>query len=102
MAKNLTKTLEPQRTVLWTDSQVVLHWISSIKSFGRFFQNRVLKIKETTQNYDWKYVPTESNPADLQTRGISSTQFKESTWWMQGPSWISDENSWPTWTPQVK
>ncbi|CAG2223177.1 unnamed protein product [Mytilus edulis] len=21
---------------------------------------------------------------------------------MQGPSWISDENSWPTWTPQVK
>ncbi|VDI18657.1 Hypothetical predicted protein [Mytilus galloprovincialis] len=43
-----------------------------------------------------------SNPADLQTRGISSTQFKESTLWMQGPSWISDENSWPTWTPQVK
>ncbi|XP_063447979.1 uncharacterized protein LOC134727528 [Mytilus trossulus] len=50
----------------------------------------------------WKYVPTDSNPADLQTRGISSTQFKESTLWMQGPSWISDENSWPTWTPQVK
>ncbi|CAG2257948.1 unnamed protein product [Mytilus edulis] len=64
--------------------------------------NRVLEIKETTQNYDWKYVPTESNPADLQTRGISSTQFKESTLWMQGPSWISDETSWPTWTPQVK
>ncbi|CAG2230658.1 unnamed protein product [Mytilus edulis] len=21
---------------------------------------------------------------------------------MQGPSWISDENSWPTWTPQIK
>ncbi|VDI22616.1 Hypothetical predicted protein [Mytilus galloprovincialis] len=48
--------------------------------------------------YDTYY----SNPADLQTRGISSTQFKESTLWMQGPSWISDENSWPTWTPQVK
>ncbi|XP_071151854.1 uncharacterized protein [Mytilus edulis] len=102
IAKNLTKTLKPQRTVLWSDSQIVLHWISSLKSFGRFVQNRVLEIKETTQHYDWKYVPTDSNPADLQTRGISSTQFKESTLWMQGPSWISDENSWPTWTPQVK
>ncbi|CAC5419883.1 unnamed protein product [Mytilus coruscus] len=83
MAKHLTKTLEPQRTVLWSDSQIVLHWISSSKTFGRFVQNRVLEIKETTQNYGWKYVPTESNPADLQTRGISSTQFKESTLRMQ-------------------
>ncbi|XP_063442541.1 uncharacterized protein LOC134722840 [Mytilus trossulus] len=100
MAKNITKTLKPQRIVLWSDSQIVLHWISSLKSFGRIVQNRVIEIKESTQNYDWKYVPTDSNPADLQTRGISSTQFKESTLWMQGPSWISDENSWPTWTPQ--
>ncbi|CAC5415044.1 unnamed protein product [Mytilus coruscus] len=90
------------KAILWSDSQIVLHWILSSKTFGRFVQNRVLDIKETTQNYDWKYVPTESNTADLQTRGISSTQFKESTLWMQGPSWISNENSWRTWTPQVK
>ncbi|XP_071177756.1 uncharacterized protein [Mytilus edulis] len=94
MAKNLTKTLEPQqRRVLLSDSQIVLHWISSIKPFGRFVQNRVLEIKETTQNYDWKYVPTESNPAYLQTREISSTQFKESTLRMQGLSSISDDNT---------
>ena len=50
----------------------------------------------------WKYVPTDSNPADLQTRGITAVQFKESSLWRNGPTWINDEESWPKWTPNLK
>lgn len=102
IARQLTDNLEIERTVLWSDSQIVLHWIASSKSFGKFVNNRTKEIKESTRNSEWKYVPTESNPAYLQTRGISATQFKESKLWMHGPSWISDENRWPTLTQQPK
>ena len=50
----------------------------------------------------WNYVPTDSNPADLQTRGITAVQFKESSLWINGPTWINDEESWPKWTPNLK
>ena len=102
IARQLLQNLEIHQAVFWIDSQIVLHWISSSKQFCKFVRNRVNEIKEVTQNYEWKYIPTESNPADLQTRGISATQYRESTLWMNGPTWISDENSWPEWKPNLK
>ena len=90
-----------QRTVFWSDSQIVLHWLSSSKSLGKLANNRINEIKELTQGCEWKYVPTESNPADLQTRGVSSTQFKNNSLWNHGPAWITDESSWPTWCPSI-
>ena len=102
IATQLIRNLEINRVIFWSDSQIVLHWISSTKQKGKFVKNRVSEIKESTRNYQWKYVPTESNPADLQTRGISAKQFQNSKLWMQGPSWITDSNSWPTWTPDFK
>ena len=62
-----------------------------------FVIRRVSDIRKITENYEWKYVPTETNPADLQTRGISETQFSSSTLWTNGPSWITDETKWPIW-----
>ena len=101
LAKDLISNLEIDKAVFWSDSQIVLHWLTTNKPLNRFVKRRVNEIKETTKNQEWKYVPTEMNPADLQTRGISATQFTNSTLWKNGPSWIADETKWPTWNKHV-
>ena len=59
-----------------SDSQIVLHWISSNKLLKRFVANRVTEIRKLTTQNTWKYCPTELNPADLLTRGITSNQYE--------------------------
>jgi len=41
----------------------------------------------------WKYVPTKENPADLGSRGCDLKSL--TSFWWEGPNWISDEPSWP-------
>ena len=101
IGNQLRQALEIKRTVFWSDSQIVLHWLSSSKPLCKFVKKRVNEINDATQDGEWRYVPTDSNPADLQTRGLSGKHFKESTLWMRGPNWILDETCWPTWIPSV-
>ena len=41
-----------------------------------------------------KYCPTDDNPADLLTRGLSYEALRQSTLWKHGPSWLSN-GDWP-------
>ncbi|CAG2205088.1 unnamed protein product [Mytilus edulis] len=102
LSKDVIENLGVKRAVFWSDSQIVLHWLTSSKSFYKFVKNRVSEIKELTETHEWKYVPTEMNPADLQTRGLTASQFEDSTLWMNGPQWLTDECKWPTWTGHVE
>ena len=52
----------------WNDSKVALSWINSNKNLSVYVKNRVRTIREKTNVKDWRYVPTEENPADLGTR----------------------------------
>jgi len=79
--------------VLWSDSQVVLHWIHSARKLPTFVVNRVKYIKETNFS-DVKYCPTGDNPADLLTRGISTAELISSELWMNGPPWLTT-GDWP-------
>ena len=82
---------------LWTDSQIVLHWIKGEKRNNAFVTHRVSEIHEITNPSCWRYCPTLDNPADLLTRGITSTQLKSSTLWKHGPQWLPSPTSWPSW-----
>ncbi|VDI77079.1 Hypothetical predicted protein [Mytilus galloprovincialis] len=84
-----------KKCVLWSDSQITLHWISSRKQLKTFIANRVIEIKELTCEHSWKYCPTEHNPADLLSRGLSYEQLKNNKLWMHGPDWLTDEKQWP-------
>jgi hypothetical protein len=85
---------------LWTDSQIVLHWISSKKKLEVFVQNRVKEIQEKGTDIEFKYVSTSCNPADLATRGMNYSSLEESCWF-NGPEWVlNNEQTWPTWTKE--
>lgn len=84
-------------THLWSDSQIVLHWINSNKRLKPFISHRVEEITRLFPATSWHYCPTSDNPADLLTRGISSQELASSSLWRLGPPWLLSEAKWPTW-----
>lgn len=82
---------------LWTDSTVVLSWISSLAMrWNTFMANRVAHIQETTNMSDWKHVSTLENPADLILRGVTQETVNLQLWW-QDPQWLQQlATSWPS------
>ena len=59
-----------------------------------FVQNGVNKIRRQKQ-VTFGYIPSESNLADLATRGLTISELKN--WW-HGPTKLRlDEHCWPSW-----
>ena len=85
-----------EKCVLWSDSQIVLHWFSSKKQLRTFIANRIAEIKELTSEHRWKYCPTQYNPTYLLSRGIPYEELKSCTLWMRGPEWLTNEKNWPS------
>ena len=85
---------------LWSDSQIVLHWIHSEKKLKQFVAHRIQEITQTFPTTLWNYCPTKDNPADLLTRGTASAALSTPLW-TNGPSWLSDESRWPQWNPTL-
>ena len=74
---------------LWTDSQIVLHWIyKSHHQSKPFISHRVTEIVGAFPANSWSFTPSGDNPADLLTRGVSVQQFFSSELWLHGPQWL--------------
>ena len=84
---------------MWSDSQIVLHWLNSDKKLKQFIFNRVTTITEVCPVQWWGYCPSADNPGDLLTRGVSLSSLQTSKLWTRGPGWITDEGLRPTWSP---
>ena len=98
LAKHLHESLPATEITFWSDSQIVLHWLSTSKTLKRFVARRVTEIHELTKPFKWKYCSSSDNPADLLTRGIPADQLKINDMWHFGPSWLCDRNLWPAWS----
>ena len=59
------------RSTIWTDSQVVLDWLSTTKKQPAFVANRLKEILASIGAYQWKHVTTKENPADHGSRGLN-------------------------------
>ncbi|XP_065882847.1 uncharacterized protein [Dysidea avara] len=68
---------------LWSDSQIVLHWIAIHKPLRAFVTNRVEEIRSISTC--WK--------------GITAEQLRSSDLWVHGPTWVPTQSAWPTWDP---
>ena len=86
------------RIVHWTDSTTVLCWLNNDRRrLQLFVHNKVKKIQGSTDLKEWRWIPTDSNPADLPTRGTTATQLRNSSLWKEGPPLlVQPEETWPT------
>ena len=75
----------------WTDSTTVLRYVENKKSrFHTFVSNRLAVIHDGSTPQQWKYVPSELNPADDVTRGVQGVR------WLEGPAFLwQEEDMWP-------
>ncbi|GFX12457.1 integrase catalytic domain-containing protein [Trichonephila clavipes] len=57
--------------VLHTDSTIALAWLNTpANRLKTFVANRVAKVQELTEGFQWNHVPSVLNPADLVSRGL--------------------------------
>ena len=79
-------SLNVVREIFWTDSQVSLGYI----------KNETKKFKIFVSKKDqWKYIPTNQNPADLASRGIEADSADKVHFWNYGPDFPwTDESKW--------
>lgn len=90
-------SLESIPCYCWTDSTIVLAWISQHPSRWKpFVANRITEIQMLTPRVAWRHVPTESNPADCASRGLRGDEIINHKLWWHGPDWLRFESSeWP-------
>ncbi|GFY23550.1 integrase catalytic domain-containing protein [Trichonephila clavipes] len=81
----------------WTDSQVVLSWLSSHpRNWKPYIANRTSEILDLVPADSWCCVPTKVNPAGIACRGLSPKELPTCVLWWEGPQWLSCEmDSWP-------
>lgn len=73
---------------LYTDSKVVLGYIyNETRRFYVYVNNSVLRIRRATHLTQWRYVPTDHNPADHATRAVAACNLKYTTWFT-GPAFL--------------
>nr|XP_049693327.1 uncharacterized protein LOC126053911 [Helicoverpa armigera] len=84
------------RTVYWTDSTTVVHWIQhDARRYTPFVAHRLGEIAELTSKEEWRWLPTQLNVADDATR-LTDAPIGASDRWFQGPSFLqSGEHCWP-------
>ena len=76
-------------SVFWTDSELVLKYIvNESRRFQTFVANRVSCIRGLTEPEQWKHISGTENPADLLTRGQSSSSIDLQKWY-NGPEFLS-------------
>ena len=90
--------VSPDSVFAWSDSTITLNWINVPPgSHNPYVSNRVTKIVERVPASRWRHVPTDSNPADLASRGLSPQLLVENSLWWYGPAWLQLEpGEWPS------
>ena len=100
LSTRIARVLELQmsQAVFWSDSQNVLWWIRGhSRDFKPFVANRVGEIQTSTSPEQWRYIPTNLNPADILSRGMKAADLENCDRWWKGPEFLSKhKETWPT------
>lgn len=83
--------------IYWVDSMTVLCWIKNDRIWKQYVRDRVNEIRRITDNESWRFCPGTLNPADLPTRGLTSTELSRNEVWWHGPQFLKlSESNWPS------
>lgn len=102
LSRLVTKTVESltiniNKIYYWTDSKIVLAWLSSEPAnWNVFVSHRVAEVQQNTDIRNWSHVISGENPADLISRGCSPEKIMSTSLWWNGPWWLSKKcEEWP-------
>lgn len=84
----------------FTDSEIALYWLHSVKPLKQFVSRRVTEILASSTTDDWMHVSSEDNVADLATRRGCTAQLFLSSPWISGPDWLHSLQFTP-WSPKT-
>lgn len=80
--------IQIDEVTFFCDSKVVLDYIyNQSKCFYVYVHNRVQRIRQSTQPNQWRYLPTEHNPADHASRSVQASQRTRPNWFT-GPTFL--------------
>ncbi|XP_058816988.1 uncharacterized protein LOC131680284 [Topomyia yanbarensis] len=94
LSKLIVKVLQASKrqfreVVLWSDNQIVLAWLKKpLAMLQVFVRNRVAEILQETGRFQWKYVPSKDNPADIISRGQFPAALKINDLWWNAPAFL--------------
>ena len=72
-----------------SDSENALAWIKAPRrDLNQLSARQSAQIRELISPFNWHYVPTKLNPADLVTRGLDPQRLAACTLWWQGPEYL--------------
>ncbi|XP_041451825.1 uncharacterized protein LOC121405267 [Drosophila obscura] len=90
-------TIPISSTSCWSDSEVVLHWLSSPpRTWNTYVCNRAAEILDACPRSCWQHIRTGDNPADCASRGLLPRDLVDHQLWWNGPPWLSQSRlTWP-------
>ena len=89
VSKALQEEVSITERYFYTDSTINLYRIKGLKrEYKQFVENRLTEIRKLTKPEQWYYVPTESNPSDLPSRGCLLSDLINNPIWLKGPEFI--------------
>ncbi|GFV90213.1 integrase catalytic domain-containing protein [Trichonephila clavipes] len=72
-----------------TDSTIALAWLNTpANRLKTFVANRVAKVQELTEGFQWNHVLSVLNPADLVSRGLRPCDLPNLRLWWHGPQFL--------------
>ncbi|GFW54613.1 integrase catalytic domain-containing protein [Trichonephila clavipes] len=84
-----TLRLNISDSVLHTDSTIALAWLNTpANRLKTFVANRVTKVQELTEGFQWNHVQSVLNPADLVSRGLRPCDLPNLRLWRHGPQFL--------------
>ena len=91
----LVLDIPPSQSYAWTDSTIVLNWLSgSPRRFKTYVGNRVSGPEH------WHHVSGTQNPADCASRGLFPSELLDHNLWWEGPDWLKlPPSCWPGQAP---
>lgn len=99
----LIEALKDAPVFLWTDSEIVLHWLrKSYNELKTYVASRVSRILQVIKVDDSYHVRTNENPADLLSRGVYTQALIDSDLWWHGPAMLRQRyEAPPPWHPKI-
>ena len=88
--------IKVEEKIQWTDSQVVLNWLKTMKPLSVFVKNRVAQITNGG-DISFYYISSQENPADMASRGLEVNNLQHSSLWQHNCVWLClEKDRWPT------